>query len=187
MLRFLTICLIVLILGLSNISAAGSQGFESAPAFNISDSNGLQHQFPSRDKGVDVYLFWATWCPYCKALMPHLQSIQHEYGADVRVFALHIRDDEDPVGFMNKQGYDFTVLPSADSVMDRYGVRGTPAIFLVDANGKIRFNLYDVIIEVPGAKKSSSHKFKATRKAPYWAARIRQNIDDILTSDRAEE
>ncbi|MCP5091039.1 MAG: redoxin domain-containing protein, partial [Gammaproteobacteria bacterium] len=23
-----------------------------------------------------ILLFWATWCPYCKALMPHLQSIR---------------------------------------------------------------------------------------------------------------
>src|SRR3546814_9228256 len=29
-----------------------------------------------------VVLFWATWCPYCKALMPHLQSMLDEYGND---------------------------------------------------------------------------------------------------------
>jgi hypothetical protein len=32
-------------------------------------------------------LFWATWCPYCKALMPHVQSNLDEYGKQVRVVA----------------------------------------------------------------------------------------------------
>ncbi len=44
----------------------------------------LGFSLPSMQAGVDIYLFWASWCPYCKALMPHLQSIQVEYGADFR-------------------------------------------------------------------------------------------------------
>jgi len=52
--------------------------------------------------------------------MPHLQSIQIEYGDDVRVYALQIRDDEDPVAFMEEHGYNFILLPSADAVMEPY-------------------------------------------------------------------
>jgi thiol-disulfide isomerase/thioredoxin len=42
-----------------------------------------------------VLLFWATWCPYCKALMPHLQSIDLEYGDRIEILAIHFRDDMD--------------------------------------------------------------------------------------------
>ena len=58
-----------------------------------------------------VLLFWATWCPYCKALMPHLQSIRLEHGDDVKILALHFNDDKgDPVAFIRDKGYDFTLL-----------------------------------------------------------------------------
>ncbi len=173
-------CLTFLVLGSTNISASDALGATPAPAFNITDSTGTELSFPRKREGVDIYLFWATWCPYCKALMPHVQSIQLEYGEDVRVYAFHVKDDEDPVAFLAKQGYNFTLLPSADFVMERFGVKGTPGVFLVDSEGNIRFNLYDVIFEVPGVSKSSSHQFKAVRKAPYWAARMRQKIDEIL-------
>ena len=55
-----------------------------------------------------IVLFWETWCPYCKALMPHLQSIRLEYGDEVRVLAVHFSDDDgDPIAFMHNAGYDF--------------------------------------------------------------------------------
>ena len=54
-----------------------------------------------------IVLFWATWCPYCKALMPHIQSVRFEYGDAIRVLAIHFRDDKgDPVGFIEAAGYD---------------------------------------------------------------------------------
>ena len=162
-----------------NIAASDEQEATPAPAFSITDSTGAELDFPTRDEGVDIYLFWATWCPYCKALMPHIQSIQLEHGEEVRVYAFHIKDDEDPEAFLAKQGYEFTLLPSADFVMEHYGVKSTPGVFLVDSKGNVRFNLYDVIFEAPGVTESSSYQFKAVRKAPYWAARLRQKIDEI--------
>jgi len=132
---------------------------------------------------VDIFFFWASWCPYCKALMPHLQSMQIEYGADVRVYALNIRDDEDPVEFMQEQGYDFIVLPNADPVMGLYGVKPTPAVFLVDQNGTIHFNLYEMLFNDSADFKALGHRQRAGQRAPYWAAEIRRITDQILASE----
>lgn len=58
--------------------------------------------------------------------MPYLQSMSVEYGDDVTIYALNIRDDEDPRVFMRETGYDFTLLVEADPVMALYNVRPTP-------------------------------------------------------------
>jgi len=152
----------------------------TAPPFTLQDDTGKTISLPSRRDGVDILLFWASWCPYCKALMPHLQSIKIEYGDRVRVYALNIRDDEDPIGFMQEHGYDFILLPDADPVMPLYGVQPTPGLFLVDKQGSIRFNIYDLIVTGDGSTDAMSHRQQASRRAPYWAAAIRKKIDEIL-------
>ena len=159
-----------------------------APEFELANEAGEQVSLPRAHEGVDIYLFWASWCPYCKALMPHLQSMQLEYGDDVTIYALNIRDDEPdepPELFMSDRGYDFILIPEADSIMELYGVQPIPALFLVDGKGMIRFNLYDMIIADSSDFKALSHGVKSGRRAPYWAAEIRQEIDQILaeTSD----
>ena len=151
-----------------------------APAFSLTDANGQEVTLPRNHAGVDIYFFWASWCPYCKALMPHLQSILIEYGDAVTVYALNIRDDEDPQEFMSRYAYDFILLPEADPVMALYDVKPTPAVFVVDGQGKIRLNLYDIVFNDSNEFKALSHGKKAGQRAPYWAAEIRLMIDQAL-------
>ena len=63
--------------------------------------------------------------------------------------------------------------------MALYGVKGVPALFLVDGQGMIRFNLYDMLMDEDSAFKAVSHGKRAGRKAPWWAAEIRLKIDQI--------
>jgi len=157
----------------------------SAPAFTLADAAGNEVSLPSKQAGVDIYLFWASWCPYCKALMPHLQSIQIEYGDDVRIYALQIRDDEDGQAFLQEHGYDFVLLPDADPVMGLYGVRSTPGVFLVDRQGNVRFNLYKIMFSGGTGFGALSNRQKSSRIGPYWAAEIRRVIDQILAEDKS--
>lgn len=154
---------------------------KTAPAFTLPDSDGEQVTLPREHHGVDIYYFWASWCPYCKTLMPHLQSMDIEYGDAVTIYALNIRDEEMPELFMMEHGYDFVLIPEADAVMEPYGVLATPALFLVDGRGKIRFNLYDMVFDDSSEFKALTHGQKAGRRAPYWAAEIRRQIDRILS------
>jgi len=151
-----------------------------APGFTLPDTNGEPVTLPRAHRGVDIYYFWASWCPYCKTLMPHLQSMRIEYGDAVTVYALNIRDEEMPEVFMLEHGYDFVLIPEADPVMEPYGVLATPALFLVDGRGKIRFNLYDMVFNDNSEYETLTQGQKAGRRAPYWAAEIRRQIDRIL-------
>ncbi|GAB4190598.1 MAG: hypothetical protein Tsb002_18670 [Wenzhouxiangellaceae bacterium] len=179
--------LLTLILALGLISQGLAADAPQAPAFQLADSNGEMISLPRTDKkqGADIYLFWATWCPYCKALMPHLQSIIDEYGEDqITVYALNIREDGDPQGYLESQGFDFILLPEADAVATEYRAKTTPGVLLVDRAGKIQFNLYQLVANDSASLADLSHRQKAARRAPWWAAELRQAIDRVLASDR---
>ena len=129
-----------------------------------------------------IVLFWATWCPYCKALMPHLQSLRLEYGDEIRVLAVHFRDDDgDPIAYMKNAGYDFTVLPDGGEVAKLNEVWGTPGLLIIDRDMVVRFNRYELPkLDLSAAGESPKHSKKAAYQAPYWAAELRKALDLVL-------
>ena len=88
-----------------------------------------------------VLFFWASWCPYCKALMPHLQSMQFEYGDNIKLLAINIFEDGDPVAVIEEAGFDFTLLLDGDVEAGEYGITGTPGVIILDRKRSIHFDL----------------------------------------------
>ncbi len=170
---------IIVLLGLLAVNASVLSA-DLAPNWSLKSAEGAEVRLSEEVQEQPVILFfWATWCPYCKALMPHLQSIRLEYGDKIKILAINIKDDGDPVGFVNGAGYDFTVLPDGDDVADLYQIFGTPGLIVVDSDGQIRFDLRDVP-RPPNTDDKSDHKTKAALLAPYWAAQIRLSLDSVI-------
>jgi thiol-disulfide isomerase/thioredoxin len=157
----------------------------ATPPFEATDAGGEVLHFPEELQGPAIVLFWASWCPYCRALMPHLQSIVDEYDGRIEVLALNFRDDEDPAEYLGERGFDFRLFPNSEAVAELWGVKGTPGLFLVDQNGLAVFSNFSIPEEAypsdPGeTQKNMKHYQKAARKAPFWAALLRQAIDREL-------
>jgi thiol-disulfide isomerase/thioredoxin len=175
----------ILLLGLPLITGwalADQTEPADAPAFRAAIEGGPTIDLPTEQKGVGLYLFWASWCPYCKALMPHLQSINDEYGDQVTIYALNFRDQNDPAEYIDERGFDFLLIPHADDIAAQWGARATPALYIVDTQARIRFSLYDVLTQDPPGYDELEHSQRAERRAPFWAARIRQALDSLLES-----
>ncbi|MBI1732836.1 MAG: TlpA family protein disulfide reductase [Gammaproteobacteria bacterium] len=120
-------------------SAAGVG--DTGPDWTLHAPSGQQINFyaDSKDK-VSVILFWATWCPYCRTLMPHIQTVADEFkDQPVRFYALDVWEDSDPVAHMKKHGFTFTLLLNAEPAADAWGVLGTPGLFVVDESHTIRY------------------------------------------------
>lgn len=166
---------------------AHAQALPEARPFSLEDASGEQVQLPGAQEGVGIYLFWASWCPYCRALMPHLQSIKDEYGDRVTVYALNFRDQQDPRKYIEERGFDFRLFPGADDVAGQWDVQGTPGLFIVDTDGRVRLNLYEVMAENPPGFDELSHAQKAQRRAPFWAARVRETLDEVLAGRTSAE
>ncbi len=156
-----------------------------APAWSLRSANGEMIHFPGRQGRPVMLLFWATWCPYCKALMPHVQSILDEYpDSGLIVYAISFKDDGDPGAVMEQRGFNFTVLLDGEEVANAYGIKSTPGVFLVDGAGTIQFDMRE--IQAHQAMQAISamdlnHSRKAARKTPYYAAAVRKAVDQLLS------
>lgn len=168
-------------------ASANAQEYPEAPSFSLATAEGAALDLPAEQQGIGIYLFWASWCPYCRALMPHLQSLEDEYGNAITVYALNFRDQQDPTAYLKEHGFGFVLLPQADGVAESWGVQGTPGLFIVDRDGRIRFNLYDVLATNPPGFEELNHTQRAQRRAPFWAARIRQSLDELLASSQGSD
>ncbi len=164
------------------LTATSAYGAEIAPDWRLASGDGGSVRLSQEVKKQPVVLFfWATWCPYCKALMPHLQSIKLEFGGDVKILAINFRDKNDPVAFIDAAGYDFIVLPHGDEVAELYEIYGTPGIIIVDREQRMRFDLRALPqLSIPSNGEKMSNSKKAAYLAPYWAAEIRKALDSVL-------
>ena len=155
------------------------------PGFEITGSGGENFRYPESLEGPTIILFWATWCPYCKALMPHLQSIVDEYDGRVQVVALNFRDEDDPAAYVAGRGYDFRLILHSEEVAKSWGIKGTPGLFLADQSGRVVFSRGAIPEAAYPTSRSENydelkHYQKAARRAPYWAAKLRIAVDLLL-------
>lgn len=143
-----------------------------APAWTLETAEGEELSFPDDMQGeAGILLFWATWCPYCKAVMPYLDKIVDDYAEHrVQVFAIDFKDDGDPVAELAERGHDFVVLPLGDLVADEYGVWSAPGILVVDREGMVVY------------RRGPTHAPPGKKIAEVWDAEVRAALDRVLAS-----
>ena len=85
-----------------------------------------------------ILVFWATWCPYCKKLLPGIEKLHNKYSdKGLTVIAVNIKEDWQPKTYWRNHQYHFDSVLEGDSVAELYGVKGTPAVVFIDPNGKV--------------------------------------------------
>ena len=118
---------------------AALPAFATRPALAWQGKGADGHQIrfdPQHLHRPALLLFWATWCPYCEALMPYLQDVYAAAGrSKLDVYAIDIKDDGHPAATLRRRHMTFTLIRDGDAIADAYGVEGTPGLFLVDAQG----------------------------------------------------
>lgn len=121
------------------VATAAAVG-DAAPPWQGKGADGATLRFdPQHLRKPALLLFWATWCPYCKALMPYLQHVYDAAGREhLDVYAIDFKDEDgDPVAELRERGNTFTLVRDGDAIAAQYGVKGTPGLFLVDRGGTI--------------------------------------------------
>lgn len=111
----------------------------AAPALQGSTLTGSAYRLPAHPEHPVLVHFWATWCPICKAEQGSITEIAHDDPTVITV-AMQSGKPEEVSKFMREQGIAFPVLNDPDgSLSSAWGVHATPASFIVDTHGNIRF------------------------------------------------
>lgn len=115
-----------------------------APDFELLTLDGKKVKL-SDFTGYKVILnFWATWCPPCRAEMPHMEKIYEDYGKkDVVVLAVNLSQTEkkrsDVTAFAEDFGLTFPiVMDEKGEVTNMYQVVAYPTSYIIDSKGIIK-------------------------------------------------
>lgn len=110
-----------------------------APDFTLETLDGDTFTLSELRGQPVVVNFWATWCPPCRAEIPHFQQASRMYNGQVAIIGV---DDGEPrdrvVPFVQEMGMTYPVpLDLSSEVSRRYRVNSLPTTFFIGADGVI--------------------------------------------------
>ncbi|MBM7705196.1 thiol-disulfide isomerase/thioredoxin [Chryseomicrobium aureum] len=98
-------------------------------------------------KGKKVILnFWATWCPPCKAEMPHMQKFHEQYGDEVEIVAVNLTSKDSGIDKIEQfvRDYELTFsipLDETGDVGDAYEAITIPTSYIIGTDGRIQHKI----------------------------------------------
>lgn len=119
----------------------------TAPEFTLQALDGESVSFSDYRGHVVILVFWASWCPSCRASMPALEGLierYHDEGLVIVGVSLDC-DAEDATTYLEENGYGEMIalwesLSASEEVALLYGVSTIPHTFVVDPSGIIRYS-----------------------------------------------
>ena len=127
---------------------------DTPPDFTLTTLDGEEITL-SDLRGKKVVLnFWATWCPPCKAEMPHMQNYYEQYAKkeNVEILAVNLTAAERDISeegridtvqtFKNAYELTFPILLDTENMagMD-YQILTIPTTYFIDSEGYIRHRI----------------------------------------------
>ena len=118
---------------------------EPMPSFTLNTLDGKKIE--SSDlfgKKPVFFVFWATWCPNCKAEIPYINEMAEEFGPKGMTFLginVGVNDSEKKVRrYAAKYKIHYPLYFDKGSILTRkFKVSGTPTVIIVDKSGIVRY------------------------------------------------
>lgn len=139
-----------LIFWASNSGGGGSGVAEAAPDFTLPSLGGSSITLSEYEGNKPVVLdFWASWCPNCRRDMPRLSRLYEEYGDEVEVIGVNLRESASVAQeYVDSAGIGFPiVLDAKGATSNAYGVRSTNTHVLINIDGTIHSTIRGDISE----------------------------------------
>jgi thiol-disulfide isomerase/thioredoxin len=97
--------------------------------------------FKGYEGKIVILDFFATWCPPCRAEIPHLADIQNAYKGKVQIIGILMEENKDDLEiqkFEQEFGINFPIAnsPANFALSDALGgIRSLPTMVMYDTNG----------------------------------------------------
>jgi cytochrome c biogenesis protein CcmG/thiol:disulfide interchange protein DsbE len=124
--------------------ALGSQSpllAAAAPAWDLKDVKGKSVKLSDFKGKVVILDFWATWCPPCRAEIPHFIGLQEKYGKQGLVVVGVSVDEGGPdvvSSFVKANKINYPIVMGNLDVAQLYDANeGIPTTFVIDRTGNI--------------------------------------------------
>ncbi|PFA67389.1 thiol-disulfide oxidoreductase [Bacillus sp. AFS015802] len=121
---------------------------DRAPDFTLITLDGENVKLSDYQGKKVILNFWATWCPPCKAEMPHMQNY-YETNAkkeNVEILAVNLTSQDDGKKAVEQfvDGYELTFpipMDEKGDIGDQYRVFTIPTSYMIDTNGLIQHKI----------------------------------------------
>lgn len=135
---------LAVLLGVSTLLPARAHALpaqgEQAPNFKVVTTSGQSVSLENYRGYVLVMDFFATWCPPCRASIPHLIAMNRKYGKQgLQVLGQSLDEDGEQVvkSFITERGINYPVALATEKVGTDYGIVSVPVMFVIDKKGRV--------------------------------------------------
>lgn len=116
---------------------------EKALDFKLKDIDGTEFRLSDNFGKVIILDIMTTTCPACIEEMKHLKALSGRYSSeDVMIITISVDSGDsnsDLSAFKTTHKANWTFARDTDSVADKYNVRYTPTVVIIDKEGIIRY------------------------------------------------
>jgi len=121
--------------------AASASPSDIAPLWTLKDLDGKPVSLADFRGKVVVLDIWATWCPPCRAEIPHFIEIQNEYkdkGVTVVGMSVDSTGPADVAKFVKDNGMNYPIVMADEATATAYGAdQGIPFTLVIDKHGNV--------------------------------------------------
>ncbi|MCA1061352.1 redoxin domain-containing protein [Rossellomorea aquimaris] len=132
---------------LSNAQQGLTKG-DRAPDFTLTTLDGEKVKLSDYQGKKVILNFWATWCPPCKAEMPHMQQYyeKHAKKENVEILAVNLTSQDDGKKAVQQfvDGYELTfpiLMDEKGDIGDEYRAFTIPTTYMIDTGGIIQHKI----------------------------------------------
>lgn len=114
--------------------------FVKAPDFSLTSFNKNEIKLSNYRGKVVILDFWATWCPPCRAEIPHFIELYKKYKEQGLVIIGMAIDEKYKVEkFIKEYKINYPVVMGDEKIAGDFGgVYGLPTTFIIDKEGYIK-------------------------------------------------